>query len=395
MIPFQLGTLVALVRRFTPAYDGWASVRKRTVWLKFLSSCLICAQAQRHRFPGETAELARLISGHFPTLSASVFATFYGEIATLIRCLLNLAPGNAAAAAFLGTIAPAEVAYALFVVQAIQVRRTLPLAELSELLRAERPSQVAAALKSLHFLVQTGRGAGVARLIPAFATALPAYPACFKCGKLAAGLFTAILNAEVARELDADAYARFTDAFLRPVNAPTFGDALAVASLLVRRIRGVFSILVSAGFPSFELVCAIDSAYHARLGDLRAREAELFRVEAFECFLIYFQRFPGLDTARLLYRMRGNMDVASCFFGRLPQETERFLPLFAFLKKEMCDRAPLVIKATRYRPASRDRAMKGIEGGDDLTAIFAGAETDEVEAIGAEAIALLNSTHSV
>jgi hypothetical protein len=158
---------------------------------------------------------------------------------------------------------------------------------------------------------------------------------------------------------------------------------------------------MTATFTSFELVCAIESSCQARLACLEATQAELFRVDAIEKFVRYFTKFTTMDTARLLYGLRGEaIDVPSFFFGKLPLAIASFLPLFAFLRREFRAASAdlqvnvrLVVASTKFTPASRDRAMKGIEGGGegDLCGILAAAETDDVDAIVSEVRVLVGS----
>jgi hypothetical protein len=334
-IQFNLGSLVALVRRFSPGYATWTSVRKRAVWLRFLSSCLICAQAQHRRFPSETNELIATISAYFSDFSAVVFSASYIEISTLIRCLLKVARGNTACGLFLASISPGAGTFSLFVVQAIQLRRSVKESDIRDLLKSDRPAEISAALKSMLWLMESGRASFVQGLVPLFVKALPSYSICFKCAAVAVDLFSSLLGSELGRSLDSEVYIRYIDSFLKPVNAPTFSLPVAVVSRLVRRLFSVLSILMAAEFTNFELVCAINSAYQARLADLDSRQAELFRVDSIEMFLPYFKKFTTIETARLLYGLCGcSIDIPIFFFGKLPKVAASFLPLFPFLRRE-------------------------------------------------------------
>jgi hypothetical protein len=395
-VPFSIVRLLELVRRFIGKWGEWRSVRKRTVFIRFLSSCLFCAQPQRFRHGKEIGQLIQEIDNNFAALTSVYFAAFFREISILIESMLSLAPECRCFCNFVQTISVDQVQYSMFIYSISRVA-TSPLKPFEKLLQSPRPSQVSACLKTVDSLLVARRVTSVRMLVPLLAENFERSSICFKMGPLMIDVIMRLLTTGFRGDLDLSFHGKIVTHFLQGRQKAIFLKAAGLCPDMSWTVPKLGSFLLGCQFVSYELVEAIEGTIrNAKEALKNPKKEECFEVEAFEAFHNYFSLFTTKDTCELFARIATiNINISSFFYTKLPMSANNFFVLYVFLRKLFKEvneqeqaNVKTVVEASVFMPASRNIAMRAFSDQTQWDAtetwIMAAAETDDVHGIAQE-----------
>jgi hypothetical protein len=392
-VPFSIARLVKLVRKFIGKYSEWRSVRKRTVFLRFLSGCLFCAQPQRFRHGTEIGQLIQEIGNNFAALTTAYFAAFFREISILIDSMLALAPECSCFSSFVQTISVDQIQYSMFIYSISCVTTSL-LKPFDRLLQSPRPSQVSACLKAIHGLLVARRVTSVRALVPLLAENFERSSICFKSGPLMVDVIMRLFTTGFRSDLDLPFYERIINSFLQCREKAIFLKTAGLCPDMSWTVPKLGSFLLRCQFASYELVEAIEGTIrNAKAALKNPKREECYEVEAFEAFHNYFNAFTTKDTCQLFARIATiSIDISSFFYTKLPVSAGNFFVLYVFLRKLFKEaneqeqaNIKMVVDASVFVPASRNIAMRAFSDQTKWDAtetwIMAAAETDNLEGI--------------
>ncbi|OHT02329.1 hypothetical protein TRFO_07152 [Tritrichomonas foetus] len=409
-IPFDSQKLIALSNKYTPQYPSFTSIRKKTVYLRFLSCALFCLRAQQKT--DEIQKIVESINSIFDKLLSSVFATMYKELSILFDFLVRNSMNTQSYTKFFSSLkCKTNEIYPMFIkhaaVLAVKKREgqiCLSSSQLKHLTRFVLPSERNSVYLALQMFVSDVSSVDFFHYIKPYLiniqNELNYIANNFLTGTSFALFMMRLLTSPLSDNVTTDFYFSFAKAFLGNSKRPVFYNTLPLSPELNTKCQQLFDLLLSTQYSCTPLIKAIERIYAMSRLKMNKQARELFDVQVLERFLPLFEKYPTIAAGKLLYQIgRNSTDPASFFFMKLVLNTSNFLDLFVVLNtifESMDDKfkqqVKTIVSATSYKPKSRALSMKRfIENTDkSLDFILAAADTNDVENLSKEYAELKN-----
>ena len=409
-IYFDPQKLTSLALKYIPQYNDFTSIRKKTVFLRYLSSAIFCLTAQRKK--EEIKSIVDAFGKIFEGVISRPFSTLYKELSIffglIVKTEVSMSPFNN----FFSSLKGKDQIYILFVKQAayLQSKRNEPQVCLSttnirQLSKYFLPSERTASLAAIQYFAPNVSTVEFYSYLRPFLSSLETdftfLAKNFLTGPSLGTFISTLLGTPPAELISNDFFINFSQAFLGDSSTPIFYYTLPISSGLFAKSPSIFNLLLTARVGSPYLIKEIDRIYTETRKMKNSQARELFDVQTYELYLPLFMRYPTISSGKLLYKIGKNSSVpASFFYVKLVLDTPNFLPLYVFLKdlfKSMDDKlkkqVQTVISATTYQNRSRSLAMKSILSNlkqNNVDFFIASAETDDVDSIKKEYTDTLN-----